>query len=70
MTINDKFTLVIKRSPIWSSFKYWVYLYIDGIKIADSPVDTKWGAKRWAKRIKREYLSRLGTDGVIERIEI
>ena len=68
---DDDFELVIQEPPLWSSFTYWAYLYLNGHRIADSPCDTKWGARWWAKRQKKEFLRRraLGTN-VIERRKV
>lgn len=67
---EEKFTLVIRKAPLWSSFRYWAYLYLNNVEIADEPIDTKWGAKWWARRTKKEILARRGKSNVIEKVEI
>lgn len=46
-----------------STFNYRVTIYRDGREIAASYADTKWGARREAKKLQRRYHRRLKLTG-------
>lgn len=53
---QSSYELVIEEAGPADTDTYRVYLLRDGVRIADTYAYTRWGARRWAKRVKRNDL--------------